>query len=199
MKISMKKIFQVLALGLLAINLSSCGYNTMVDQREDVNKAWANVQAQYQRRSDLIPKLAKVVKSYANFEQETLTKVVEARAKATSVNFNADNLTEENLAKFRNAQAEVSSGLGRLLAVIENYPDLKANQNYMDLQRELAGTENRIAVARTNYNDAVKMYNAYIKKIPQVIYSGWFGFKEKPFYEADPGSEKAPTLEELDK
>jgi LemA protein len=101
--------------------------------------------------------------------------------------------------KFRAAQSAVSSGLSRLLAVVENYPDLKANQNYLDLQRELTGTENRIAVARNNYNDAVKGYNAYIKKIPRVIYAGWFGFKEKPFYQADAGSEKAPSLEELDK
>jgi LemA protein len=194
----MKKIYQLLALSLMAIMFSSCGYNSMVDKREEVNKTWANVQTQYQRRSDLIPKLAKVVKSYANFEQETLTKVIEARSKATSVNISAENLTPENLAKFKAAQAEVSSGLGRLLAVVENYPDLKSNQNYMDLQRELAGTENRIAVARTNYNDAVKMYNAYIKKIPRVIYAGWFGFKDKPFYEADAGTEKAPSLEELD-
>lgn len=194
----MKRISQLLLLAVVATLFSSCGYNSMVDKREEVNKTWANIQSQYQRRSDLIPRLAKVVKSYANFEQETLTKVVEARAKATSVNFTADQLTEENINKFRAAQSEVSSGLSRLLAVIENYPDLKANQNYLDLQRELTGTENRIAVARNNYNEAVKGYNAYIKKIPRVIYAGWFGFKEKPFYEADAGSEKAPTLEELD-
>lgn len=193
-----KAISRLMMLAFVATLFSSCGYNSMVDKKEEVNKAWANIQSQYQRRADLIPRLAKVVKSYANFEQETLTKVVEARSKATSVNFTADELTEENINKFRAAQSEVSSGLGRLLAVIENYPDLKANQNYMDLQRELAGTENRIAVARNNYNTAVKDYNAYIKKIPRVIYAGWFGFKEKPFYEADAGSEKAPTLEELD-
>lgn len=194
-----KRIYQLLLLAAVSTLFSSCGYNSMVDKREEVDKTWANIQSQYQRRSDLIPRLAKVVKSYADFEQETLTKVVEARAKATSVNFTADQLTEENINKFRAAQSEVSSGLSRLLAVIENYPDLKANQNYLDLQRELTGTENRIAVARNNYNDAVKGYNAYIKKIPRVIYAGWFGFKEKPFYQADAGSEKAPSLEELDK
>lgn len=194
-----KRIYQLLLLAAVSTLFSSCGYNSMVDKREEVDKTWANIQSQYQRRSDLIPRLAKVVKSYADFEQETLTKVVEARSKATSVNFTADQLTEENINKFRAAQSEVSSGLSRLLAVIENYPDLKANQNYLDLQRELTGTENRIAVARNNYNDAVKGYNAYIKKIPRVIYAGWFGFKEKPFYQADAGSEKAPSLEELDK
>lgn len=194
-----KRIYQLLLLAAVSTLFSSCGYNSMVDKREEVDKTWANIQSQYQRRSDLIPRLAKVVKSYADFEQETLTKVVEARSKATSVNFTADQLTEENINKFRAAQSEVSSGLSRLLAVIENYPDLKANQNYLDLQRELTGTENRIAVARNNYNDAVKGYNAYIKKIPRVIYAGWFGFKEKPFYQADAGSEKAPSLEELNK
>jgi LemA protein len=194
-----KRIYQLVLLALVSTLFSSCGYNSMVDKREEVDKTWANIQSQYQRRSDLIPRLAKVVKSYADFEQETLTKVVEARAKATSINFTADQLTEENMNKFRAAQSAVSSGLSRLLAVVENYPDLKANQNYLDLQRELTGTENRIAVARNNYNDAVKGYNAYIKKIPRVIYAGWFGFKEKPFYQADAGSEKAPSLEELDK
>lgn len=194
----MKKIYQLLALSLMAIMFSSCGYNSMVDKREEVNNTWANVQSQYQRRSDLIPKLAKVVKSYADFEQETLTKVIEARSKATSININAEDLTPENLAKFNAAQAEVKSGLDKLLVVVERYPDLKANQNYLDLQRELAGTENRISVARINYNNAVKMYNAYIKKFPRLIYAGWFGFKDKPFYEADAGAEKAPSLEELD-
>jgi LemA protein len=194
-----KRIYQLVLLALVSTLFSSCGYNSMVDKREEVDKTWANIQSQYQRRSDLIPRLAKVVKSYADFEQETLTKVVEAREKATSINFTADQLTEENMNKFRAAQSAVSSGLSRLLAVVENYPDLKANQNYLDLQRELTGTENRIAVARNNYNDAVKGYNAYIKKIPRVIYAGWFGFKEKPFYQADAGSEKAPSLEELDK
>jgi LemA protein len=194
-----KRIYQLVLLALVSTLFSSCGYNSMVDKREEVDKTWANIQSQYQRRSDLIPRLAKVVKSYADFEQETLTKVVEARAKATSINFTADQLTEENINKFRAAQSAVSSGLSRLLAVVENYPDLKANQNYLDLQRELTGTENRIAVARNNYNDAVKGYNAYIKKIPRVIYAGWFGFKEKPFYQADAGSEKAPSLDELDK
>ncbi len=195
----MNRFISFILLTMSTMLLSSCGYNSMVDKREEVNRAWADVQSQYQRRSDLIPRLAKVAKSYANFEQETLNKVIEARSKATSINLNAENLTEENLTKFRNAQAELSTGLGRLFAVVENYPDLKSNIQYQDLMRELAGTENRIAVARKNYNEVVKAYNAYIKKIPRVIYAGWFGFKEKPFYEADPGAEKAPSLEELDK
>lgn len=195
----MNRFISFILLTMSTMMLSSCGYNSMVDKREEVNRAWADVQSQYQRRSDLIPRLAKVAKSYANFEQETLNKVIEARSKATSINLNAENLTEENLTKFRNAQAELSTGLGRLFAVVENYPDLKSNIQYQDLMRELAGTENRIAVARKNYNEVVKAYNAYIKKIPRVIYAGWFGFKEKPFYEADPGAEKAPSLEELDK
>ncbi len=183
----MKKLRTLLLLTPVAMMFSSCGYNSMVDKREDVAKYWADVQSQYQRRSDLIPKIAKVAKSYADFEQSTLIKVTEARAKATSINIDANNLNEANMAKFRAAQTEVTGALKSLLAVFERYPDLKANANYMDLQRELAGTENRIAVARRDYNAAVKDYNSYIKKFPRLIYAGWFGFKDKPYYDDDDG------------
>ncbi len=167
----------------------------MVENAATVEQAWANVQSQYQRRSDLIPNLVNTVKGYADFEQETLTKVVEARAKATQVTVDPSNITPEQLAEFQAAQSGVTGALGRLLVVVENYPDLKANQNFLELQAQLEGTENRISVARDKYNAAVKNNNAYIKKFPQVIYAGWFKFTEKTPYSAEPGSEVAPTVE----
>lgn len=167
----------------------------MVENAATVDQAWANVESQYQRRSDLIPNLVNTVKGYADFEQETITKVVEARSKATQVTVDPANLTPEKLAEFQAAQSEVGGALSRLLAVVENYPDLKANQNFLELQAQLEGTENRISVARDKYNEAVKNNNAYIKKFPQVIYSGWFGFKERTSYSAEPGAEKAPSVE----
>jgi LemA protein len=187
-------------LSLLLITLgsllfSSCGYNRMVDSREEVDKTWANVQSQYQRRADLIPNLVNTVKGYADFEQETLTKVIEARSKATAVNIDPANLDENALKKFQAAQGELSGALSRLLVTVERYPDLKANQNFLELQSQLEGTENRINVARDRYNESVKAYNAYIKKVPQVIYSGWFGFDTKPYFEADAGTENAPAVE----
>lgn len=176
--------------------LSSCGYNSMVSGRESVEEKWANVEAQYQRRANLIPNLVKVVKNYADFEQETLTKVIEARSKATSITIDPSNLTEANMEQFRQVQGEVSGALSRLLAVIERYPDLKANKNFLELQAQLEGTENRINVAHKDYNEAVKVYNTKIKKFPQMIYSGMLGFKEKPYFKAKAGAEDTPDVDD---
>lgn len=180
----------ILVLGGCACN----GYNGMVKLDEEVKAKWANVQSDYQRRADLIPNLVNTVKGYANFEQETLTKVVEARAKATSVNVNADNLTPENLAKFQQAQGELSGALSRLLVTVEKYPDLKANQNFMDLQKQLEGTENRIKVSRNDFNTAVQGYNTTVRRFPNNIFAGMFGFSAKEPFKADPGSERAPEV-----
>lgn len=170
------------------------GYNNMVNLDEDVKNKWANVQSDYQRRADLIPNLVNTVKGYANFEQETLTKVVEARAKATSVNINAGDLTPEKLAQFQQAQGELSGALSRLLVTVEKYPDLKANQNFLDLQKQLEGTENRIKVSRNDFNASVQGYNSTVRKFPNNLFAGMFGFRPKEPFKADPGSERAPTV-----
>jgi LemA protein len=169
-------------------------YNTMVELQEAIPKQWAQVETQYQRRADLIPNLVNTVKGYAKFEQETLTKVMEARASATQVRIDPSNITPEDLAKFQQAQAGVSSALGRLLAVAENYPDLKANQNFLDLQAQLEGTENRIAVARTRFNDVVEPYNVYIKRFPNNTLAGMYGFQAKGYFESSEGAQNAPTV-----
>ena len=169
-------------------------YHTEEEKREAVNSAWANVQSAYQRRADLIPNLVSTVKGVAEFEQTTLEKVVEARAKATSIQFNAEDLSEENLQKFQNAQDELSGALSRLLVVSENYPQLKATDSFGDLQAQLEGTENRINTERNRFNQAVQEYNSSIKSFPMVLYSGAFGFKDKAYFEADKGSEKAPEV-----
>lgn len=184
-----------LLIGLLAMtSLSSCNYNSLVEKQQNVDQAWAQVENQYQRRSDLIPNLVETVKGYSTHESETLTKVTEARAKATSITLDADNLTEENLARFQQAQGELSQALKSLLAVTEAYPDLKANENFMQLQAQLEGTENRISTERMRYTEAVKEYNTAIKKFPTVIYAGWFGFDAKPQFKAEAGAEKAPEV-----
>jgi LemA protein len=170
------------------------GYNGLVTQDENVKKTWNNVQSEYQRRTDLIPNLVNTVKGAANFEQTTLTQLMEARAKATSININADNLTPEKLAEFQQAQAQISSGIGRLLAVVENYPDLKANQNFRDLQVQLEGTENRIKTARNDFNGAVQEYNVKVRRFPMNIIAGLFGFKVKEGFKAEAGSERAPEV-----
>jgi LemA protein len=193
-----KNIIIIVAVVLIVLILGgSCknSYNKMVTLREQVNREWANVENQYQRRSDLIPNLVATVKGYAQHEQETFTRVVEARAKATAVTINPENLTEENIQQFRAAQGELSSALSRLLAVVENYPDLKANQNFLELQAQLEGTENRIAVERKKFNDTTTEYNSYIKSFPPVIFAGMLGFKEKPYFNAEPQAEKAPKVE----
>lgn len=174
--------------------LSSCNYNSLVEQKQGVEQQWAEVQNQYQRRADLIPNLVATVKGYATHESGTLEKVTQARAAATSVNINADDLNEETLAKFQSAQNELTGALKSLLAVSEAYPDLKANENFRDLQVQLEGTENRIATARGRYTEAVAGYNTAIKKFPTVIYAGWFGFQPQPQFEADDAAQKAPEV-----
>ena len=171
------------------------GYNGMVQMDEQVQNSWANVETQYQRRADLIPNLVSTVKGYAKHEQQTLEDVVKARRGATQVKVDAENLTPEKLAAFQKAQSGVSSALGRLLAVAENYPDLKANQNFLELQSQLEGTENRITVARKDFNDAAKSYNQSIRQFPTNILAGMFGFGKKSYFEAEAGSEKAPKVE----
>lgn len=191
----MKKILMALMAVVAMSSLTSCNYNSLVEKQQGVDQSWAEVENQYQRRSDLIPNLVNTVKGYAKHEEGTLTKVTEARAKATSVTINPGDLTEENLARYQQAQNELSSALKSLLAVSEAYPDLKANQNFMNLQAQLEGTENRVTVARKRYTEAVQDYNTSIKKFPTMIYAGWFGFKEKPQFKAEAGAEKAPEVQ----
>lgn len=193
MKIFKKVMAAVIAVAAMS-GLTSCNYNSLVEKEQKVNQSWAQVENQYQRRADLIPNLVNTVKGYSTHEQETLTKVTEARAKATSITLNADDLTEENLAKYQEAQNELSGALKSLLAVTEAYPDLKANENFMNLQTQLEGTENRIATERMRYTEAVQDYNTSIKKFPTNIYAGWFGFEEKPQFKAEAGAQKAPEV-----
>lgn len=191
---TIKKIILVVAGLAAASGLTSCNYNSLVEKQQNVDQAWAQVENQYQRRADLIPNLVNTVKGYSTHEEETLTKVTEARAKATSITIDADNLTEENLAKYQQAQSELSGALKSLLAVTEAYPDLKANENFLNLQAQLEGTENRISTERMRYTEAVKEYNTAIKKFPTTIYAGWFGFETKPQFKAEAGAEKAPEV-----
>ena len=194
----MKKLLYRIILCLTALtatgSLTSCNYNSLVDKQQTVDQAWAQVENQYQRRADLIPNLVNTVKGYSTHESETLQKVTEARAKATSITIDAENLNEETLAKFQQAQGELSQALKSLLAVSEAYPELKANENFMALQAQLEGTENRIAPERRRYTEAVKDYNTAIKKFPTTIYAGWFGFEPKPQFKAEAGAEKAPEV-----
>ena len=193
MKIFKKVMAAVIAVAAMS-GLTSCNYNSLVEKEQKVNQSWAQVENQYQRRADLIPNLVNTVKGYSTHEQETLTKVTEARAKATSITLDADDLTEENLAKYQEAQNELSGALKSLLAVTEAYPDLKANENFMNLQTQLEGTENRIATERMRYTEAVQDYNTSIKKFPTNIYAGWFGFEEKTQFKAEAGAQKAPEV-----
>ena len=177
---------------LFLVMMIAGSYNGMVSSRESVNAAWSKVESQYQRRSDLIPNLVNTVKGAANFEQETLTKVIEARSKVTQIKVDANN--PEDIARFQQAQGQVSSSLSRLLAVAENYPQLKATENFKDLQSQLEGTENRITVARNDFNDAARSYNTKIKSFPANLLAGMFGFKERPYFEADADAKKAPSV-----
>lgn len=170
-------------------------YNRFVHMDEEVKTAWAQVETQYQRRSDLIPNLVNTVKGYAAHERETLEGVIDARAKATSVNLSADELTPATMAEFQQAQEGVRSALGRLLVVAERYPDLKANQNFQELQAQLEGTENRIAVARERFNTAVRAYNVAVRRFPAVAVAGMFGFERKPYFEAAEKAQEAPVVE----
>ena len=179
---------------VLLIGGSLTTYNGLVQKDEAVSTAWSNVQSQYQRRADLIPNLVNTVKGYAQHENATLEQVVAARAKATQLTVNADELTPEKMKQLQAAQGELSQALGRLLMITENYPDLKANENFLDLQAQLEGTENRINEARQQYNAAVQAYNQSVRRFPNAIFAGMFGFDKMEKFEAAAGSEKAPTL-----
>lgn len=169
--------------------------NGLIAMEENVSNSWANVETQYQRRADLIPNLVSTVKGYAAHESETLEAVVEARSKATQITVDANDLTPEKLAEYQKAQGAVSSALGKLLAIQENYPDLKANQNFLELQAQLEGTENRINVARVNFNDAAKEYNIKIRRFPNSLFAGMFGFDKRAYFEAAEGASSAPQVQ----
>jgi LemA protein len=168
--------------------------NTAVEYEANAKTAWSNVESQYQRRNDLIGNLVKTVQGAADFERGTLTDVIEARAKATSTSIDVNDLTPEKMAAFQEAQAGLSSALSRLLVTVERYPDLKANQNFLELQSQLEGTENRINIARDRFNEAVNIYDIHTTKFPNKLLAGWFGFKEMTRYQANPGSENAPDV-----
>lgn len=170
-------------------------YNGFVNKEEAVKTSWANVETQYQRRADLIPNLVNTVKGYATHETQTLNEVTEARTRATSVNLSAGDLTPEKLAEFQRAQSQVSSSLGRLIAISENYPDLKANQNFLELQAQLEGTENRIAVSRKEFNEVAKTYNVAVRRFPANLIAKMFGFEQKPYFDAAEGTEAAPQVQ----
>lgn len=186
----------LIILGLIAVVFlfSGCGYNSMVKLDEKVSAQWAQVENVYQRRADLIPNLVNTVKGYANFEKDVLTAVTEARAKATSVNVDASKLSPESIQQFQQAQGQLSSSLSKLLVVVEKYPDLKANQNFLELQAQLEGTENRITVERGRFNEVTQEYNSTIRTFPNNIMSGMFGFSKKGYFEAEKGAEKVPEV-----
>lgn len=184
----------ILIIGLVLVFSGISTYNKMVRLDEGVTEKWSQVENTYQRRADLIPNLVKTVRSYAEYEQETLTEVVEARAKATSVNVDPSKLDAASIQQFQNAQAGLTSALSKLLVVVEKYPDLKANQNYMDLQRQLEGTENRISNARRKFNESTRDYNTYIRRFFPRILAGWYGFDSKAYFEAKEGAEEAPDV-----
>ena len=190
-------IIGVIILFILVVIMSLSGtYNGLVTDQEKVNKSWADVQGAYQRRADLIPNLVSTVKGYAKFEQETLIKVVEQRANATKPTLNIDpsKLNEANLAQFQKAQDALGSSLSRLLVVVEKYPDLKANQNFLELQAQLEGTENRINVERRNFNETVQAYDTKLLRFPTNMLAGMFGFSKKPYFQAQAGTENAPKV-----
>jgi LemA protein len=192
----MRKTFYTFLLSVIAaVSLSSCGYNSLVKLDEQVQSQWAQVQNVYQRRADLVPNLVNTVKGAANFEKETLTRVVEARAKATSINVDPTKLTPENIQRFQSAQGELSQALGRLLSVVENYPQLKANQNFLELQAQLEGTENRITVERQKFNEITQEYNSKVRSFPNNLTASMFGFEKKGYFQAEAGSQKAPTVQ----
>lgn len=190
-----KSIIIILAVVAILVIWAVSVYNGLVTMDENVSGQWANVETQYQRRADLIPNLVNTVKGYATHEKETLEGVVAARSQATQIKVDAADLTPEKLAQYQKAQGAVTSALGKLLAITENYPDLKANQNFLELQAQLEGTENRINVARKNFNDAAQAYNTNIRRFPKNIFAGMFGFDKKAYFEAEEGSEKAPKVE----
>ena len=183
----------IVVIGAIAIWLIS-SYNGMVKMDEEVSSAWSNVENQYQRRADLIPNLVNVVKGYASHEKETFEAVVSARSKATQVTVDPENLTPEKLQEYQKAQGELGATLGRLLAVTESYPELKANENFKELQAQLEGTENRISVERRNFNEIARTYNSAIRSFPRSIIAGMFGFEKRPYFEAEEGANKAPEV-----
>lgn len=195
----MKKIWIVLAvivvIVLLAYSSIKGSYNSMVNMEEGVTAQWSQVENVYQRRADLIPNLVSTVKGYADFEKETLTQVIEARAKATQVTVDPKNLNPQALQQFQDAQSGLSSALGRLMVVVEKYPDLKANQGFLDLQAQLEGTENRISVERMKFNQTAQAYNTFIRQFPKNIWAGMFGFEKKAYFAAEAGANKAPKVE----
>ncbi|KAA6326025.1 hypothetical protein EZS27_024818 [termite gut metagenome] len=189
-----KGILIFLAVLVVLVLWYMTNYNTLVSAEESVSKQWANVESQYQRRADLIPNLVATVKGYASHESETLEGVVSARAKATQVTVDAESLTPEKLQEYQAAQGELSAALGRLLMITENYPDLKANQNFLELQAQLEGTENRIQVERSRYNEITGSFNTTIRRFPKNIVASLSGFDRKPYFEAEKGTQKAPNV-----
>lgn len=187
----------LVVLGVLVLLVfMGCGqYNSLVQQDENVKKVWNNVQSQYQRRADLIPNLVNTVKGEANFERGTLNDVINARANATSMQISPDNLTPENIERFQQAQGQLSGALSRLLVTVERYPTLRANDAFRNLQTQLEGTENRIAVARNDFNAAIQTYNTQVRKFPTVLFAGIMGFGRKEGFTADPGTQNAPTVD----
>lgn len=187
-------IITVVVIALVALwGISS--YNGLVSMDENVSNSWANVETQYQRRSDLIPNLVNTVKGYAKHESQTLESVMQARSQATQVKIDPSNCTPQQLAAYQKAQGDVTAALGKLLAITENYPDLKANQNFLELQSQLEGTENRINVARKDFNDTAKKYNTSLRRFPRNIVASMFGFEKRAYFEAEAGAEKAPKVE----
>lgn len=189
-----KSTIIILAVVAIIVVWAVTGYNGLVKSDEQVSTAWSNVENQYQRRADLIPNLVNTVKGYAAHEKETLDAVTAARTRATQVTVDAENLTPEKLQEFQKAQGEVGAALGRLLAITEAYPDLKANENFRELQAQLEGTENRISVERRNFNEAARAYNTSIRVFPRNILAGMFGFEKRAYFEAEAGVEKAPEV-----
>ncbi|MBA4140054.1 MAG: LemA family protein [Segetibacter sp.] len=186
----------VILAAILILGGCGCGsYNSLVQQDEVVKNSWNNVQSDYQRRTDLIPNLVNTVKGEANFEQTTLTNVIEARAKATSVRVDPANITPEKMQEFQQAQGQVSSSLGRLLAVVESYPNLRANDAFRNLQAQLEGTENRIKVARNDFNGTVQNYNTKVRSFPTNIFAGLMGFRPRQGFASDPGADRAPQVQ----
>lgn len=188
----------VIILALVALGgCAGCAtYNSLVESEENVEQQWSNVETTYQRRADLIPNLVSTVRGAADFEQETLESVTEARARATSINLTAEDLDDpEQVQQFQEAQSELGSALGRLLAVSENYPELRATEAFRDLQAQLEGTENRINVARRDYNEAVRQYNTQVRRFPNTIFASLFGFDRRVPFEAEAGAEEAPEVD----
>ena len=184
-------------IGAIALFALWCisSYNGLVSQEEDVEKYWANVEAQYDRRANLVPNLVNVVKGYAKHEEKVFTEVTDARTKIGQININAENMTDEQIEKFQKAQEQMSGALSKLMAVSEAYPELKANENFRDLQAQLEGTENRITVERQKFNETAKAYNTEVRKFPANIIAGMFGFERKPYFEAKEGADEAPKVE----